>query len=146
MLARTSARPRGFQSAPRTEARGDLSWECCSSWPCCFNPLPVPKQGETRDGVPVLQNTRRFNPLPVPKQGETERNGLRGLVKDRFQSAPRTEARGDFFQADRQHHVRCFNPLPVPKQGETHFRQFFRHSLYVSIRSPYRSKGRRRSK
>ncbi len=36
-----------------------------------------------------------------------------------------------------------FNPLPLPKQGETQAADHCVSMLEVSIRSPYRSKGRR---
>ena len=64
-------------------------------------------------------------------------------------SAPLTEARGDTCHAN----VACgrFNPLPSPKQGETgaglapltEARGDLGKGIYVSIRSPHRSKGRR---
>ena len=107
-----------FQSAPLTEARGDLAvfgWfffayvsirsphrskgRPCRFWlvlfRLCFNPLPSPKQGET------------FFPPPSLK------------IRDGFQSAPLTEARGDSLGAGRCAGRRGFNPLPSPKQGET---------------------------
>ena len=36
-----------FQSAPLTKARGDIRWSYGRNIPCCFNPLPSQKQGET---------------------------------------------------------------------------------------------------
>ena len=36
----------------------------------------------------------------------------------------------------------CFNPLPLPKQGEMESRKDSVQMQFVSIRSPYRSKGR----
>ena len=74
------ARPAGmmFQSAPLTEARGDVASRLidfahasCSG----FNPLPSPKQGET---------------WIVKLPGDAVRRAFW------FQSAPLTEARGDF--------------------------------------------------
>ena len=62
-----------------------------------------------------------FNPLPLPKQGET--------------SGPTA----------RRSPCPCFNPLPLPKQGETHCQWDTWQDFKVSIRSPYRSKGRRGS-
>ena len=60
-----------FQSAPLTEARGDLSRRKFRSDFSCFNPLPSPKQGETA----ILK----------PEE----------IAERPFQSAPLTEARGD---------------------------------------------------
>ena len=109
----------------------------------CFNPLPSPKQGETRKYLRSRVSTTSFNPLPSPKQGETLEGqrllSLRPRVSIRsphrskgrrrmilpfdtgslFQSAPLTEARGDFLSSDGS-----VGDLPV------------------SIRSPHRSKGR----
>ena len=61
-----------FQSAPLTEARGDL-----------------------KKGISTMVHGVSFNPLPLPKQGEIF---ARAGVYDPcalFQSAPLTEARGD---------------------------------------------------
>ena len=63
--------PCGFQSAPLTEARGDLMRLSCP------------------------RSFLRFNPLPSPKQGETSSQSVRELPTAKFQSAPLTEARGD---------------------------------------------------
>ena len=38
-----------------------------------FNPLPLPKQGETQHHPVFRVPVRSFNPLPLPKQGETSR-------------------------------------------------------------------------
>ena len=134
-----------FQSAPLTEARGDLgNLSRCGSPSTRFNPLPLPKQGETFHDDLWHPGDKRFNPLPLPKQGETD---------------PIPEQHTDRLS---------FNPLPLPKQGETRHpseafsvltkgisfqsaplteargaRVEYRH---VSIRSPYRSKGRPKHK
>ena len=61
-----------------------------------FNPLPLPKQGEIWKRRIDLCFHKSFNPLPLPKQGEIEaRAGIDG-ERAMFQSAPLTEARGDF--------------------------------------------------
>ena len=83
-----------------------------------FNPLPSPKQGETVDRHRMILVSYCFNPLPSPKQGET--------VPTRCSDVPRT----------------CFNPLPSPKQGETGGYLLLNLAVIVSIRSPHRSKGR----
>ena len=146
-------RPRGsvpwFQSAPLTEARGDrLQQHNYCERDNCFNPLPLPKQGEMcpsthgqtprtsfqsapltearGDVHPAGERSRRshrsrFNPLPLPKQGEMEQ-----AVQPRpVYARP------------------CFNPLPLPKQGEIWTANGYPNAgRNVSIRSPYRSKGR----
>ena len=117
----TEAFADSFQSAPLTEARGDLGHFQEPSRGAGFNPLPSPKQGET--DRPRATSPRRR--LPSPKQGETPGwRVLRRLVS-KFQSAPLTEARGDAAWAN-AFQSGCggldqlgFNPLPSPKQGET---------------------------
>ena len=81
----------------------------------------------------------RFNPLPSPKRGET-RTRPRLRREYRVQSAPLTEARGGPCCSTS---IR-FNPLPSPKQGETGHVGAAGPGQGVSIRSPHRSKGRRR--
>ena len=84
-----------FQSAPLTEARGDASGLAKSFFPRGFNPLPSPKQGETRRGHRPRLPLARFQSAPL-----TEARGDRWwwyiyAGADSFQSAPLTEARGD---------------------------------------------------
>ena len=69
----------------------------------------------------MLARRPGFNPLPLPKQGEIS-NSVSMLRKPR-----------------------CFNPLPLPKQGEIFEAGYFNLDVLVSIRSPYRSKGRFRA-
>ena len=133
-----------FQSAPLTEARGDqtcsnfLGWRLrrfnplpspkqgetnhanpCHQLSLCFNPLPSPKQGETQSIHRPWGLHKGFNPLPSPKQGETQMREPFISAHTRFQSAPLTEARGDW--------------CPSLSSAATD---------RVSIRSPHRSKGR----
>ena len=110
---------RVFQSAPLTEARGDetLAHKAPRGL-ACFNPLPLPKQGEIR----------------------FHRHKLH--VHHEFQSAPLTEARGDRQGENERRASTCFNPLPLPKQGEIVQVLSASNRRRVSIRSPYRSKGR----
>ena len=107
-----------FQSAPLTEARGDRNDGMVSRYVSGFNPLPLPKQGETWMLPWMSLPWSCFNPLPLPKQGETVpsdpdvpgvpvsiRSPYRSKgrldhakimgTKGAFQSAPLTEARGD---------------------------------------------------
>ncbi len=160
-------RQSSFQSAPLTEARGDLDFRFPIHLCAGFNPLPLPKQGETSskrfsmslkvsirspyrskgrhlanmlvDPLPRFQSA----PLTEARGDQAHRRHLR--VRPWFQSAPLTEARGDKEGLTGTHERTSFNPLPLPKQGETY--QEDRGDYYctlgkVSIRSPYRSKGR----
>ena len=61
-----------------------------------------------------------------------------------FQSAPPAEARGDWNVDGPVPFRVSFNPLPLPKQGEIGLRLSPFLLVYVSIRSPCRSKGRYR--
>ena len=110
-----------FQSAPLTEARGDLESLMNFKVENGFNPLPSPKQGETHCARACSKRRGScFNPLPSPKQGETARYSR-------------------WYRA-----WACFNPLPSPKQGETVLQAALTSYYHVSIRSPHRSKGRLR--
>ena len=158
-----------FQSAPLTEARGDPQGRPQSTCVAGFNPLPSPKQGETRDATRCLPFSVSFQSAPlteargdfllhyfgVYKKGVSIRSphrskGRQGGTNDEqnlitFQSAPLTEARGDPFSQTTTAPMACFNPLPSPKQGETEALGDIDVTLNVSIRSPHRSKGRHRS-
>ena len=62
-----------------------------------------------------------------------------------FQSAPLTKARGDSLPRAAPPSEPSFNPLPSQKQGETQPPIAHGHPCAVSIRSPHKSKGRRRA-
>ena len=89
-----------FQSAPLAEARGDVRlYDLPPHTFQCFNPLPLPKQGEMRSCFRSIRSNQQF------------------------QSAPLAEARGDLELrtgdlANDTGVSTCFNPLPLPKQGE----------------------------
>ncbi len=86
-----------FQSAPLTEARGDR--RICSirsgpSW-TSFNPLPSPKQGETKL-LPLGRSDWRVSiRSPHRSKGRLHPRHRSGRACAKFQSAPLTEARGD---------------------------------------------------
>ena len=107
-----------------------------------FNPLPSPKQGETslrRSGLPMwrvsIRSPHRSKGRPAgeslakeeksvsirsPHRSKGRQVGSHLLVPcGMFQSAPLTEARGDFVEGVRRVVSTSFNPLPSPKQGET---------------------------
>ena len=112
--------PSQFQSAPLTKARGD-------------------PQGCRR----TLPRGPSFNPLPSPKQGETRWCMIFMSRGTEFQSAPLTKARGDTIENPADIADLSFNPLPSPKQGETRNGSAGGHVCSrVSIRSPHQSKGR----
>ncbi len=159
-----------FQSAPLTEARGDLAASTPFRRNIRFNPLPSPKRGEMPSGEWPRRGNKSFNPLPSPKRGEisstldVDRVGSHvsirsphrseGRYLDRvdseirraeaFQSAPLTEARGDLecLRIRRRSTSTSFNPLPSPKRGEISAKCTDGGQTYVSIRSPHRSEGR----
>ena len=157
-----------FQSAPLTEARGDFPCPRAMPVMASFNPLPLPKQGETPQVKPMcstdkvsIRSPYRSKGRPRKEPGEPGRvpfqsaplTEARGdVVSDKvnevmvtFQSAPLTEARGDLAVRKPGGMFCSFNPLPLPKQGETMVPDSSTWYEIVSIRSPYRSKGRHRS-
>ena len=107
-----------------------------------FNPLPSPKQGETRKNAPMpdwLPVSIRSPHRSKGRLGYSSKNSSMILVSIRsphrskgrhrpalyrsagkkFQSAPLTEARGDHLRDPDGKKSMRFNPLPSPKQGET---------------------------
>ena len=108
-----------FQSAPLTEARGDLRSSLVSTRRAEFQSAPLTEaRGDT------LERLNNDPPCAVSIRSPHRSKGRHVQVFDRvvflqFQSAPLTEARGDLFRCCRS-----------------------RRPLGVSIRSPHRSKGR----
>ena len=59
-----------------------------------FNPLPSPKQGETKQTPDIILDILAFQSAPLTEaRGDPERS--LACVHSMFQSAPLTEARGD---------------------------------------------------
>ena len=132
-----------FQSAPLTEARGDLDDLAYAAGLAGFNPLPSPKQGET----PIMQAIFiLFQSAPLTEARGDQQARLVRVEDYEFQSAPLTEARGDKDSAGNFTIGYGFQSAPLteargdsaqggyPRSGKTN----------VSIRSPHRSKGRPR--
>ena len=114
-----STRPSLFQSAPLTEARGDLAASAAVATPA------------------------RFQSAPLTEARGDSSTAYRRLTPTRFQSAPLTEARGDSDQS-----AGCPSPVHVsirsPHRSKGRHLQLQAHGFaaVVSIRSPHRSKGR----
>ena len=133
-----------FQSAPLTEARGDWLGSKFTHKTSSFNPLPSPKQGETRILGGLLLQAEVSIRSPHRSKGRPPELSL--ITRHQlFQSAPLTEARGDTFRLAKTFRLVSFNPLPSPKQGETFIKVNAHTNAHVSIRSPHRSKGRPQS-
>ena len=113
---------KSFQSAPLTEARGDVATSACGSR--CFVSIRSPHRSEGRF------------------RGDAE--AISKLLM--FQSAPLTEARGDLESLGLPDVDPGFNPLPSPKRGEIDGSTQGRDLVHVSIRSPHRSEGRLRGR
>ena len=134
----------------------------------CFNPLPSQKQGETHSPISIRRpkmvsirspHKSKGRPIPTSKflldskfqsAPLTKARGDRRYTADasivyRFQSAPLTKARGDPYDRSLRGNPWCFNPLPSQKQGETVGVVPSPYFDRVSIRSPHKSKGRRRA-
>ncbi len=140
-----------FQSAPLTEARGEMnlfqSLPNFLQYPyTCFNPLPLPKQGETINCIKHSRTIHSFNPLPLPKQGETMAFFPFSIPTSSFNPLPLPKQGETVYSDFKENKKTCFNPLPLPKQGETCQMPENQSFKPVSIRSPYRSKGRQPSK
>ena len=107
-----------------------------------FNPLPSPKQGETRVGgrlqsrgeVSIRSPHRskgrpnewhvsilliKFQSAPLTEARGDAPRAESSVGYAEFQSAPLTEARGDSVSLSSVVIIWRFNPLPSPKQGET---------------------------
>ena len=116
---KASSKIKSFQSAPLTEARGDLGHKNMIPFVGLFQSAPLTEaRGDFRSLLMRLGG-RGFNPLPSPKQGETSQRHTTSSEAPQFQSAPLTEARGDIAVCVVSAGIPCFNPLPSPKQGET---------------------------
>ena len=133
-----------FQSAPLTEARGDAlpsGWR--GNLPS-FNPLPLPKQGET---LPIVQPIVSFDDVsirsPHRSKGRPTRSPITSAALTCFNPLPSPKQGETFLCWGCGFRLTCFNPLPSPKQGETGETVRIQHLDRVSIRSPHRSKGRR---
>ena len=161
--------PTRFQSAPLTEARGDLGTAtaiatgtlvsirsphrskgrhllyCRYSWLARVSIRSPHRSKGRRSSVARRYRLRQcFNPLPSPKQGETALRALRATREIRFQSAPLTEARGDPGSRLDPLPATEFQSAPLTEARGDHNRVDPRRRLVlVSIRSPHRSKGRR---
>ena len=108
-----------------------------------------------------------FNPRPDPKTGATRVTACPQSPRDVFQSAPRSEDRGDFRGLGSHGVNTSFNPRPDPKTGATVHKRYldYENILFqsaprsedrgdkgiclfpcaggVSIRAPIRRPGRR---
>ena len=108
-----------FQSAPLTEARGDLPIVVAYDGVDVFQSAPLT---EARgDGGPFVYLA---DILPVSIRSPHRSKGRHrsiviGSSQLMFQSAPLTEARGDQIEIEIFPLPWSFNPLPSPKQGET---------------------------
>ena len=130
-----------FQSAPLTEARGDV-WNVAPVWHGYrFQSAPLTEARGDSSSRSLRVDARSFNPLPLPKQGETYGAPFPHTF-DQVSIRSPYRSKGRWKQYRPHETLSCFNPLPLPKQGETSFSKRFSMSLKVSIRSPYRSKGR----
>ena len=136
-----------FQSAPLTEARGDDYVWSAAAGTISFNPLPSPKQGEThrrRGGILDVEGVSIRSPhRSKGRLGGRECFNRTGNGR-RFQSAPLTEARGDALA----HQLGCPDLAvsirsPHRSKGRRYRSTRCRPTARVSIRSPHRSKGRR---
>ena len=103
-----------FQSAPLTEARGDRE-------PLIdpISSVSIRSPHRSKGRLPVFLTSATVS-IRSPHRSKGRLKLPDGDVEPiQFQSAPLTEARGDFFRQGESARICRFNPLPSPKQGET---------------------------
>ncbi len=61
-----------FQSAPRSEERGDPARNGAGGSPSCFNPRPAPRSGAIFEWESKHHFWTSFNPRPAPRSGAIE--------------------------------------------------------------------------
>ncbi len=164
-LGPARAMARKFQSAPRSEERGDVQIRTGALLLIVsiraplrrtgrygltpgrrralgFNPRPAPKSGAMVFPRALLVGLARFNPRPAPKSGaihRPSRDKPRGWSFNP-RPAPMSGAmvrRPQFAAADTR-----FNPRPAPKSGAIKGHSAYVLQFAVSIRAPLRRAGR----
>ena len=170
--SRESIRAAEFQSAPPAEARGDVDPSILSKFRTMFQSAPPAEaRGDRWPNRKSGTSALCFNPLPLPKQGEISFALLGGNVLDvgvSIRSPCRSKGRSTTDGVTSQC-VGCFNPLPhAEARGDIPCSPMFQSAppaeasgddlsdqcvgskgrsegvsaARVSIRSPCRSKGR----
>ena len=107
-----------FQSAPRSEERGDCAGAGVGRRGRVSIRAPLRGAGRWRPQGRTLGIRPCFNPRPAPRSGAI--TFLRSLRRP----------------------VWCFNPRPAPRSGAILFQEFFQRVGGVSIRAPLRGAGR----
>ncbi len=131
-----------FQSAPLTEARGDL-YKPVGDWKRYLVSIRSPHRSEGRPVMLIVSPLFPFVSIRSPHRSEGRPNSDFFISPlGEFQSAPLTEARGDRIPGLAPVRTAGFNPLPSPKRGETIPVVPPESLRKVSIRSPHRSEGR----
>ncbi len=134
-----------FQSAPLTEARGDI--DVVQSVPCHHRFQSAPLTEARGDvGVGMNQDHHPLVSIRSPHRSEGRRSGAQVWSgRKMFQSAPLTEARGDD-ELD-QLLISVVVSIRSPHRSEGRLAKLVTNwrSFYVSIRSPHRSEGRHSS-
>ena len=133
-----------FQSAPLTEARGDVKAKPYLGSNGRFQSAPLTEARGDPSSRSTRRTSRKFQSAPLTEARGDLAKSLAQPIMQKFQSAPLTEARGDRQGAIQVDTGGGFNPLPSPKQGETLRLCCGGRQDSVSIRSPHRSKGRPR--
>ena len=133
-----------FQSAPLTEARGDVyapvyaskelqvsirsphrskgrpaSSLAVDSAFIEFQSAPLTEARGDLAGVNAFRASTLFQSAPLTEARGDPSPPLPWPSSAKFQSAPLTEARGDKVNRGDKRRLGGFNPLPSPKQGET---------------------------
>ena len=154
-----------FQSAPRSEERGDGHHHPTSPQKCCFNPRPAPKSGaiQTTSGQTTDQRVsiraplrragrwhrcgyrrqwRCFNPRPAPKSGAMTPAFHESSQGACFNPRPAPKSGAISTPALPFPALLSFNPRPAPKSGAIYEQILAEKQANVSIRAPLRRAGR----
>ncbi len=130
-----------FQSAPRSEERGDFAERRGSATPGGFNPRPAPKSGAILGARDAVGNVVVSIRAPLRRAGRCAPTP-RAAASRSFQSAPRSEERGDSRSRAPTADIASFNPRPAPKSGAIRADDARAELAHVSIRAPLRRAGR----
>ena len=132
---------RRFQSAPRSEERGDRRARRCGPPAGCFNPRPAPKSG-------AIPDKARFRaPVVFQSAPRSEERGDKSACSTSstfrlFQSAPRSEERGDQTSIEKGKMIHVSIRAPLRRAGRSFEVSGGKVLRNVSIRAPLRRAGR----
>ena len=130
-----------FQSAPRSEERGDGFFRSGLVIYTSFNPRPAPRSGAMPIRGTGSSGLRSFNPRPAPRSGAIRRSLPQAHHRGVSIRAPLRGA-GRWVRRLGSIGSRGFNPRPAPRSGAIRDGAKSQILTIVSIRAPLRGAGR----